>query len=83
MRLSRLVCYYFGEVFPVGGPEGVDGMADVGYEIAMCWEIFRVNSRIISGLFDGPADCFIARNAAVSRGPDKDYVEEGGSANEV
>ena len=58
-------------------------MADVGCEIAVCWEMSRVNSRVISGLFGGPVDCFIARNAAVSRGPDKDYVEVGGSANEV
>ena len=42
-----------------------------------------MNSKAISGLFGGPVDCFIARNAAVSRGPDKDYVEEGGMANEV
>jgi len=45
-------------------------MADVGCEIAVCWERFRVNSRVISGLFGGPVDCFITRNAAVSRGPD-------------
>jgi len=50
-------------------------MADVGYEIAVCWEMSRVNSRVISGLFGGPVDCFIARNAAVSRGLDEDYVE--------
>ena len=49
----------------------------------MCWEMSRVNSRVISGLFGGPVDSSIARNAAVSRGPDKDYVEVGGSANEV
>jgi len=61
----------------------VDGMVDVGCEIMVCWEMFRVNLRVISGLFGGPVDCFIARNAAVSRGPDKDYIEEGGSANEV
>ena len=58
-------------------------MADVGCGIAVYWEMFRVNSRVISGLFDGPVDCFVIRNAAVSRGPDKDYVEVGGSANEV
>jgi len=50
-------------------------MAHVGCEIAVCWEMFSV-------LFGGPIDCFIARNAAVSRGPDKDYVEVGRSANE-
>ena len=54
-----------------------------GCEIAMCWEMSRVNSRLISGLFGGPVNCFIARNAAVSRGPEKDYVEVGGSAKEV
>jgi len=59
-------------------------MANVGCEIAVCWEMsIRVNSRVISGLFGGPVDCFITRNAAVSRGPDKDYVEVEGSANEV
>jgi len=53
-------------------------MADVGCEIAVCWEMSRVNSRVIIGMFD----CFITRNAAVSGGPDKDYVEVGGSADE-
>ena len=43
-------------------------------------QMSRVNSRVISGLFGGPVDCFIARNAAVSRGSDKNYVEVGGSA---
>ena len=38
---------------------------------------------VISGLVGGTVDSFIARNIAVSRGPDKDYVEEGGSANEA
>jgi len=51
--------------------------------LAVCWEMFRVNSRVISGLFGDTVDCFIARNFAVSRGPDKDYVEEEGSANEI
>jgi len=59
----------------------VDGMADVGCGIAVYWEMFRVNSRVISGLFDGPVDYFIARNVAVSRSLDTDYVEVGGSAN--
>jgi len=43
-------------------------MADVGCWITVCWEMFRVNSRVISGVFGGTVDCFIARNAAVSRG---------------
>ena len=43
----------------------------------------RVNSRVICSLFGSPIDCFIARNAAVSQALDKDYVEVGGSANEV
>ena len=58
-------------------------MADVGCEIAVCWEMFRMNSRVISCLFGGLVHCFIVRNAAVSRGPDNDYVEAEGSANEV
>jgi len=37
--------------------------------------MLKVNSRVISGL--------TARNVAMSRGPDKDYVEVGGSTNEV
>jgi len=61
----------------------VEGIADVSSEIVVCLEMSRVNSRVISGLFGGPINCFIARNAAVSRGPDKDYVEVGGNANEV
>ena len=73
----------WGEVFPVDGSEVIDGMADVGCEIAVFWEMSRVNSRVISGLFGGLVNCFIARNAAVSRDHDKDYVEVGGSANEV
>jgi len=48
---SRLVCYYLGRGFPVSGPEMVDG--DVGSEMAVCWEMSRVNSKVISGLFDG------------------------------
>ena len=52
-------------------------MADVGCEMS------RVNSRVISSLFGGPGECFITRNAAVFRGPDKDYVEVGGSVKEV
>jgi len=67
----------------VGGPNVVDGMADVGCEIAPSWEMLRVNLRVISGLLGGTVDCFIARNALVLRDPDKDYVEERGSANEV
>jgi len=59
----------------------VDGMVDAGCEIAVCWEMFRVNSRVISGLFGVTVDCFIARNAAGSQGPDKDHVEKGRSAN--
>ena len=58
-------------------------MADIGCEIVVCWEMSRVNWRVISGLFDGPVDCFIAKNATVPRCPDKDNVEVGGSANEV
>jgi len=58
-------------------------MADIGCQIAVCWKMFRVNSRTISGLFGGPVDCFIARNVAVSQGPDKDYVQVGGRADEV
>ena len=58
-------------------------MADVGCEIAVGCEMFKVNSKVICGLFGGPVDCFIAKNAGVCRGPDKDYVEVGGSANEV
>jgi len=58
-------------------------MADVGCEITVCWEMSRVNSRVISGLFDGSVNCFITRNAAVLWGPDKDYVDMGGSVNEV
>jgi len=69
--------------FPVGGSEVIDGMTDVAFEIAMYWEMFRVISRVIGGLFGGTIDCFIARNAAVSRGLDKDYVEEGENANQV
>ena len=69
--------------FPVGGLEVVDGMADVGCEIAVCWKMFRVNSRVISGLFGGPVDRFIVRSAAVSQGPHKEYVEVGKSADEV
>ena len=42
-----------------------------------------MNVRVICGLFGSPVDCFIARNATVSRSPDKDYVEVGESANEV
>jgi len=40
----------------VGSPEVVDGMADVGCEIAVSWEMFGVNSRVISGLFGGTVD---------------------------
>jgi len=58
-------------------------MTDVGCEIAVCWEMYRLNSWVISGLFSGPVDCFIARNSAVFWCPDKDYVEVEGSANEV
>ena len=58
----------------------VDQIVTVGCEIAVCWEMFPVNSKVISALFGGTVDCFIARNAV---GPDTDYVEEGGSANEV
>ena len=72
-----------GEVYPVGDPEVVDGMADVGCEIEVCWEMYKVNSRVISGLFGGPVDCFIARNAAVCQSLDVNYVEGEGSANEV
>jgi len=50
----------------------VDGLADVGYEITVCWEMFGVNSRVISDLFSGTVDCFIA-----SWGPDV-YVGPGG-----
>jgi len=32
---SRPVFYYLEEVFPVDGPEVVDGMADVGCKIAV------------------------------------------------
>jgi len=46
-------------------------MADVGCEIAVCWELFRVNLKVISGLFGGKVDCFINKYVAVSRGPDK------------
>jgi len=58
-------------------------MTDVACEIAGCWEMFRVNLRVISSLFGGTVDSFIVRNVAVSRGSDKGYVEEGGSANEA
>jgi len=45
----------------------------------VCWDMSRVTSRVISGLFGG-------RWTASLPGmphPDKDYVEEGGRANEV
>jgi len=58
-------------------------MPDVGCDVAVCWEMFRVNLSLISGLFGGLVDCFIARNAAVSRAQIKTIVEVGGSANEV
>jgi len=81
---SRLVCYCLGKGFSSKWSRG--GWWNRGCrlcEIAVCWEMFSVNSRVISGLFDGTVDCFIARDAAVSRGPDKDYFEEGKGANEV
>jgi len=51
----------------------------VGCEIAVCWQMFKVNSKVISGLFGGPVDA----SWPVYRGLDKDNVNVGGSVNEV
>jgi len=40
------LCYFYYSLITstTTGPEVVDGMADVGCEIAVRWEMFRVNT---------------------------------------